>query len=197
MIMSLLAVLEPVALQGSSKVIAAVLFGIVLGFLIIKCDFAERKTVRENLTFANMKQTKTLLLALGLGVLVFSGLQRVHVLQSSVPSATFWGVLIGGVLSGIGLGVGGRVPSTAVAALASGKFYAFWVLLGMVLAIPAARLAAGAVPGMAADSQRITMSLKPGNGLFAFDSPVLWISASALMICLIMMLLGKRDDSGK
>lgn len=189
------AVLEPAALQGNIKLAVSIFFGMMLGILLVKCDFAERQTVKNNLVLSNVRLSKTLLLTLGLGLLIFSLLQTVHVVQSNLPVSTVWGVILGGILTGIGLGIGGLVPVTAVSALASGKLYAIWVLLGMILAIPAARIMRSILPGVAADSQVITMSIKPGNGIFSIDSPVLWISTTALALCVLMTLFGGKDEA--
>lgn len=191
----LLSAIEPVNLQGNEKLAAAIFFGIVLGILLVKCDFAERQTVKKNLTLGNTRLSKTLLLAMGLGMLIFALLQTVHVVQGNLPAATVWGVFAGGILTGIGLAIGGLVPVTAVTALASGRIYAIWVLLGMFLAIPTARFLRNVLPGMAANSQIFTLSLKPGNGIFAMNSPVLWISLAALVICALMTVFGGKDEA--
>ena len=191
----MIAALEPLALQGNVKLAAASLFGIMLGLVLVKCDFADRKLVKENLTFNNMKMVKTLLLALGLGMMGFALLRTTHAVQSNVPPTVFWGVLAGGVCTGIGLGIGGLIPVTAVAALASGRLYAIWVLLGMLLAIPAAKLLKMIFSGAGERfSSPVSASLEPTGGLFALNSPVLWVSAAALMLCVIMMLFGSRDE---
>ncbi|MBE6380150.1 MAG: hypothetical protein E7047_04400 [Lentisphaerae bacterium] len=191
----LLASLEPLALQGNVKLAVASIFGIVLGLVLVKCDFADRVLVKKNLTFASMKMAKTLLLALGIGMMAFALLRSTHAVQSNVTPAAFWGVLLGGLCTGIGLGIGGLVPVTAVAALASGRIYALWVLLGMLLAIPAAKLFKRLLPEAGERfSAPVSASLEPANGLFALNSPVLWVSAAALILCLIMMLFGNRDE---
>lgn len=191
----ILSSLEPLALHGNVKLAVAALFGIFLGLVLIKCDFADRLTVKKNLTFGNMKMAKTLLLALGLGMLGFALLRSTHAVQANVPVATFWGALLGGLCTGVGLGIGGLVPVSAVAALASGRIYALWVLLGMLLAIPAARLVKKLLPaGGGQVAAPLATSLEPGNGLFALNSPVMWVSAAALLLCVIMMLFGSRDE---
>ena len=189
------AALEPLTLEVNVKLAVAIIFGIFLGFLLVKCDFADRVKVKENLTFSSMKMAKTLLFALALGILVFALLRNWHILQAHCPDAYFWGVLLGGICMGLGLGIGGLVPVTAVAALASGRLYAIWVLLGMALAIPAARVIRSCCSGILERlSAPVSASLEPGNGVFALDSPVLWLSVITFVLCMIMQLLGKPDD---
>lgn len=190
----MMAALEPLSLAGNGKLAVAIIFGIFLGLLLVKCDFSDRKKVKENLTLSSMKMAKTLLLALSLGMIVFALLRSTHAVQSNIPVATFWGALIGGVCVGAGLGIGGLVPITAVAALASGRLYALWVLLGMFLAIPAAKYALKILPDITSDfSAPVKASLEPGNGLFALNSPVMWLSIVTLVLCLIMAALGVKE----
>ena len=190
-----IAALEPLTLEVNVKLAVAIIFGMFLGVLLVKCDFADRVKVKENLTFSSMKMAKTLLLVLSLGMLAFALLRNWHVLQAHCPEALFWGVLIGGVCTGLGLGIGGLVPITAVAALASGRLYAIWVLLGMALAIPAAKLVRDNCAGILEKfSTPVAASMEPGNGIFAPDSPVLWLSSITLLLCLIMHFCGKKDD---
>ena len=192
--MIMTAALEPLALQGNVKLAAAIIFGIFLGILLVKCEFFDRKKVKENLTLNSMKMIKTLLLALSLGMMAFALLRSTHIVQSNVPVMSFWGVLIGGILVGVGLGIGGLVPVTAVAALASGRLYAFWVLLGMFLAIPAAKYAAKVLPDLISDfSAPVNASLEPGNGIFALNSPVMWLSIITLVLCLFIAALGVKE----
>lgn len=192
--MIMTAALEPLALQGNVKLAAAIIFGIFLGILLVKCDFCDRKKVKENLTLNSMKMIKTLLLALSLGMMAFALLRSTHIVQSNVPVMSFWGVLIGGILVGVGLGIGGLVPVTAVAALASGRLYAFWVLLGMFLAIPAAKYTAKVLPDLISDfSAPVNASLEPGNGIFALNSPVMWLSIITLVLCLFIAALGVKE----
>ena len=190
---TVIAALKPLSLDGNLKLATAIIFGMFIGFLLTKCDFADRQKVKSNLTFASMKMAKTLLLALGLGVMAFALLRSTHLVQGNLPAATFWGVLLGGLCTGIGLGIGGLVPVTAVAALASGKLYAVWMLLGMLLAIPAAKFVSEKLFSGSGFSAPVNASLEPSSGIFAVNSPVLWISIAAIVLCLIMALLGAKD----
>ena len=115
---------EPLALSDEAKLAVAVIYGLFLGLLIVKCDFSDRVAVKDNLTFKSMRMLKVLLLSLGLGMIIFALLRDAHVVQEYTVNASFWGILIGGIVSGIGLGMNGLIPITAVSALASGRLYA-------------------------------------------------------------------------
>ena len=191
----LLSAIEPLSLQGNVKLAAAIIFGIFLGMLLIKCDFAERELVKKNLTFSSMKMSKTLLLSLAVGMVLFLLLRNSHIVQHHWPASDCWGVWLGGVLVGIGLGIGGLVPVTAVAALASGRLYAIWMIAGMLLAFPAVKFCKQLFPGLTDKfSAPVNISLETTGKIFTFDNPVLWISAIALLLCLIMHFLGARDS---
>lgn len=191
----LISAVEPLALQGNVKLAVAIIFGIFLGMLLVKCDFADRQQVKANLTFASMKMAKTLLLALSVGMVVFVLLRQVHVVQAHLPPATIWGVLLGGAAAGVGLGLGGLVPVTAVAALASGRLYAIWVIIGMLLAFPAAQFCRDTLgSAVSRFAVPVSVSMEPGNGIFASDSPVLWVSAIALLLCLILHFCGSKES---
>jgi hypothetical protein len=78
--------------------------------------------------------------------------------------------------------------------LASSRLYAFWVLLGMFLAIPAAKYAAKVLPDLISDcSAPVNASLEPGNGIFALNSPVMWLSIITLVLCLFIAALGVKE----
>lgn len=188
------AALEPLALQGNSRLAVAIIFGIVLGFLLVKCDLIDRVQVKSELTFGSMKLCKTLLLALALGMICFALLRSVHIVQMQLPSMTFWGTLTGGIMVGIGLGIGGLVPLTAVAALGAGRLYAVWFILGMVLAFPAAKfLREHCGTLLAKFNTPISVALEGSGDFWSSANPVLWISAAALVLSLIMHFCGSKD----
>lgn len=190
--------LEPLTLEVNVKLAVAIIYGIVLGFILVKCNFASREEVQKNLTFASTDMVKIILTVLGVGLIAFAMLRELHVLQAHCPETAFWGVLFGGVCVGVGLGVGGLVPLTAVAALASGKLYAVWTLLGMAAAIPAAKFLKEKFSGVVDKLDApVSASLEPGNGLWSVDSPVLWLAGITLLMVLVMHFCGAREASKK
>lgn len=191
----LLSAIEPLALEGSSKLAASIIFGLVLGVFLVKSNLSDRKQVLENLTFARTELTRMLLLALALGMIVFVLLRDIHCVQAHLPESTIWGVMLGGIISGIGLGIGGLVPVTALASLASGRIYALWVLLGMVLAIPAAKLLQKYIPEVIGNfSDPVNISLEPADSLFALNSPVLILSIVSLILCFVLQMFGPKSS---
>ena len=198
MIIPVIAALEPLTLEVNVKLAVAIIYGIILGFILVKCNFANREEVQKNLTFASTDMAKIILTMLGVGLIAFATLREQHVLQAHCPEAAFWGVLFGGICTGVGLGIGGLVPLTAVAALASGKLYAVWTLLGMAAAIPAAKILKEKFSGVVDKLDApVSASLEPGNGLWSVDSPVLWLGGITLLIVLVMHFCGAGTESKK
>ena len=191
----LFANIEPLALSGNIRVGAAVIYGIFLGVLLVKCGFADRMQVKENLTFKSMKMAKTLLLAAGLGMIVFALLKNFHAVQAHYPAPGFWSVLAGGIITGIGLGINGLAPISAVSALASGRLYAIWTLLGMALALPAASFIknnCGAV--LAKFNAPLNNVLQTEGSFWNLENPALWVAAAALLLFGIMACFGSKEN---
>ena len=46
--------LEPLALTGNGRMAVAIIYGMFLGVLLVKCGFSDRMEVKENLTFKSM-----------------------------------------------------------------------------------------------------------------------------------------------
>lgn len=192
------AALEPLALQGNYRLAAAILFGMLLGLALAKTGLMDRCMVRDALTLREFSLAKTVVLALGVGVMFFVLLRMAGVVQQQTSGGTFWGSLLGGVIAGVGLGVAGLTPVTAVAALGAGRFYTIWVLIGMLLAIPVVNAARDQLGELIRRySAPMESSLEPPHGLWAFDSPPLWIFSICVSLCLILMLFGGKNNGGK
>ena len=192
------AVLQPLALQGNYRLAAAILFGMLLGLALVKTGLTDRCMVRDALTLREFSLSKTMVLALGVGVLLFVLLRGTGLIQPHTTPCTFWGSLMGGVIAGVGLGIAGLAPSTAVAALGAGRLYSLWVLAGMLLAIPVVQTARGRLGELIQRfSAPMESSLEPPNGLWAFNSPPLWIFGICMSLCLILMLFGTKNSGEK
>ena len=187
--------LEPLALSGNVRVAVGMIYGIFLGVLLIKCGFADRMEVKDNLTFKSMKMVKILLLTAGLGMLVFALLKNWHIVQAHYPQPGFWGVLAGGIIMGIGLGWNGLVPVTAVSALASGRLYAVWSIIGMALAVPAAAFIRNNCGDLLAKFNAPLNNVLSVEGSFwSFDNPALWVAVIALLLFVIIACFGAKES---
>ena len=188
------AAVEPLALQGNYRLAGALLFGMLVGLVLAKLRLNDRAAVRDMLTLRDFTLLKTFLLALGAGVVVFVLFRKAGLVQQQSVPGTFWGSLSGGVLAGIGLGIAGLTPLTALAALGSGRLYALWVLAGMLLAVPVAQWVKAHLGELITRfGAPMASSLEPTGGLWAWNSPPLWIFA----ICLVLALILHIADRGK
>ncbi len=191
-----LANIEPLALSGNTRIGAAVIYGIFLGVLLVKCGFADRVQVKENLTFKSMQMAEILLLATGLGMIVFTLLKSYHMIQPHYPAPGFWSVLAGGIVMGIGLGMNGLVPVTAVAALASGRLYALWSLLGMALALPVAAFIKNNFPEVLEKfNAPLNNVLQVEGSFWSLENPALWVAGIALILFIICACFGVKEKN--
>ncbi|MBR7144431.1 MAG: YeeE/YedE family protein [Lentisphaeria bacterium] len=187
--------LEPLALTGNIRMAVAIIYGIFLGILIIKCGFSDRVEVKENLTFKSMKMVRILLFSAGLGMIVFVLLKNFHIVQSHYPQPGFWSVLAGGIIMGIGLGWNGLVPLTAVSALASGRLYAVWSIVGMALAVPAAALIRNNCGNVLAKFNAPLNDVLNREGSFwSWENPALWVAGTALLLFAITACFGTKES---
>ncbi len=135
--------MEPLALTGNYKLAAAIVIGLLVGCWLIRSDLAWREKVQESFLLKNGLWLKTFLFAIAIGTLIFycgkwAGIERLN-----VRPAYLWGAVTGGIIAGIGIAVCGKIPVTAVASLACGRIFSFWVILGFITAFPVVKLISG------------------------------------------------------
>lgn len=190
--------IEPLDLQGNIRLAVAILYGMILGVLLVKFDLADRSKIKQDLTFTSMSTIKMLLLALGLGMVAFALLRNMHTVQAHWQETDFWGVLTGGLCVGIGLGIGGLLPLTVITSLAAGRLYSVWFVLGMILAFPAAKslhdLLGSALKNFSAP---VSAKLETSGDVWNAGNPFLWISAFLIMLCIIMQIFGSKEKPAK
>lgn len=189
------AAIEPLALSENVKMAVAVIYGLFLGVLLVKCGFDNRVEVKDNLTFKSMKMVRILLLASGAGMIVFALMRNFHVVQAHYPAPGLWGVLAGGIIMGVGLGMNGLVPITAVAALASGRVYALWSIIGMALALPAAAVIRNYCGSILEKFNTPLNNMFSSEGSFwSLENPALWVAAAALLLYGVIACFGSREN---
>lgn len=132
--------MDPLGLTGQQRLAAGIILGASLGFGLVKSGLARRRSVMDALTIRDANALKTLLFSLGVGVAMFQILHQFGVVGLNTRPATFWGSIIGGGVTGIGLAICGFFPASGVAGLAMGRVHAIWPLAGMLAAIPFVRL---------------------------------------------------------
>jgi hypothetical protein len=184
--------MHPLALEGNWRIVAGILLGIVFGFLLVKSRIVWRKTLMDQLFLKNTYFMKTFLVSIAVGSILFFFCEKWGVVQSQFRPMFFWGALIGGLLTAIGLTLCGQIPSSTVAALGSGRLYAIWVLAGMLLAVPVVHIVSGWL------SETVYTWTSPFeaptlNELFTSGQPCFWIAGASIIACLFLEFV--RNDS--
>jgi hypothetical protein len=80
---------------------------------------------------------KMFLVSICVGTVLFHFAAKAGLVHPHFRPMFFWGAAAGGLLTAVGLAICGHVPATAVAGLGGGRIYSLWVLVGMMIAMPA------------------------------------------------------------
>ncbi len=178
--------MEPLGLTGNYKLAAAIIMGMVTGFVIMKSDLPWRDSVLTMLRLRNGRLIKTILLALALGLVGFYFGQHYGLVRTHVPPTFFWPALIGGILCGLGLVAAALTPAGALVSIAAGKFYAIWVLIGMMIALPAVKVVSGVLERtLYTWSEPLSMP-EAVPELFSAGNPVLYAAGTLLALLLLV-----------
>ncbi|MDD2403829.1 MAG: YeeE/YedE thiosulfate transporter family protein [Victivallaceae bacterium] len=201
--MYLIAEITPLALSGNYRLAIAMLMGIAFGFLLIKAEFPIGKTVRANLALKAGGISKCFLLSIAVGTILFAVLSTRGMVNLHIRPSYFWPSLLGGLLTGLGTALCGRVPITAVAALAAGRIHMIWTLAGMALGLFVVGTASKWLSGTIFTWGSKLPAPQSSSSLFSFAHPVAWILIfTGLAILLLHFTLpggngGSGDNSEK
>ena len=166
--------MHPLDLSDNYKLAAAIIVGMAFGFVFIKSDLAWPKSL-----------IKTVLLTLAAGAVLFYCARRLGLAEVRVRPSYFWGSLLGGVITGIGMVLCAMTPMTALSCLATGRFYAIWPIVGMLLALPAVRLVSEQLSrSIYRWSEPMSAPWEP-SVFWAVDNPALY--AAGILIVLLLL----------
>jgi hypothetical protein len=188
--------MEPLALGGTYRVVAAILFGVALGFILIRSELAWRKTLLDQLSMKNSQFFKTLFTSLAVGILLFYLLKRFGIVHLNIRPTYFWGATLGGMICAAGVVFCGQVPTTAVAAIGAGRIYAIWVFAGMMIALPFVQYISKNI------SETIYTWPKPTNysdrldQFFSGGNIYLWFAGASVILCLFFGFIQSDKKSG-
>lgn len=110
----------------------AIPLGLFFGFALYYVGATENKNIIDMLTFRNLSLAKIILGAIGFASLCVGILNLFHFIPPShfdIKEMNI-GVILGGAIFGIGFGLIGSCPGTAVAALFTSFKRAVWIVLG-------------------------------------------------------------------
>ena len=118
-----------------TTIILAIVLGAAFGFALDRIGATNPDYIIGMLRLSRLHLMKTIMFAVGLSsILLFAGLLAgiVDANHLSVKTA-YIGVLIGGALLGVGFAAAGYCPGTGLAAAATGRFDAWFFVLGGLL----------------------------------------------------------------
>ena len=133
--------MHPLALDGVWKVTAALLLGFVFGIILIRSKLAFRKTLMDQFSFRDNTFAITFLVSMAVGVPLYYFGKTYGLIHFKNETYQVWGIVIGAILTGIGVALSGHIPSTAIASAAAGRLYSLWIFFGMLMAFPLLRWA--------------------------------------------------------
>ena len=132
--------MHPITLTGAPRIVAALLLGLAFGFVLQHSKLASRKTLIDQFSFKDNTFAITFLVSVAVGVPIFYFTSKYNIIKLDPCNYQFWGVIIGAILTGIGVAFCGHIPITSIASIGSGKLYSLWILLGMLAAFPLLKL---------------------------------------------------------
>ena len=75
-----------------------------------------------------------------IGVPLFYFFAKYNLIRMDYNHYQFWAVVIGAIVTGLGVSFCGHIPITAIASFGTGKLYSLWIFLGMLTAFPLLKL---------------------------------------------------------
>jgi hypothetical protein len=188
--------MEPLALGGTYRIVAAVLFGIALGFILIRSELAWRKTLLDQLSMGNSQFFKTLFTSIAVGVILFYLLKKFGIVHLNIRPTYFWGSALGGMICAAGVVFCGQIPSTAIAAIAAGRIYAIWVFAGMMLALPFVQYVSKSLSGTINAWPQPTNYSDRLDQFFSGGNIFLWFAGASVILCLFFEFIQSDKKSG-
>jgi len=116
-----------------SMILYGLITGILFGFLLQKARVIRYDKQLGALRLMDMTIVKFMLSTVLVAMVGTYLLKDLGLVKLSVKPALLGGVILGGLLFGIGWGLLGYCPGTALGALGEGRFDAFWGILGMLV----------------------------------------------------------------
>ena len=132
--------MHPLYITGIPRLIVALLLGFLLGFILLRSKLALRKTLVDQFSFKDNTFAITVLVSMVVGIPFFYFLAKYNLIKLDSNSYQFWAIVIGAVITGLGVSFCGHIPITAIASFGSGRLYSLWIFLGMLAAFPLLRL---------------------------------------------------------
>ena len=186
--------MHPLNLPETYKLVCAAAVGVLYGIVLYKSGLADAGKVRAALGLRNGRLVMTVLLALGLGALLFYGTRILGLTTVQVRAGYLWGSLFGGTFCGVGIALCGLAPTSAVAALGSLRLSALWAVAGMILAIPFVNVITDVLSKTVYSWHRLSCPPEPTE-FFSMSDPVLYVALGmGVLLGLVYFTLGDREE---
>jgi hypothetical protein len=114
------------------SLIYGIVTGIIFGFLAQKAQVLRYDKQVGALRFIDMTILKFMLSAIVVGAIGIYLFKDLGVIKLSMKETSIGALVVGGLLFGIGWGLLGYCPGTAVGALGEGRIDGLWGILGML-----------------------------------------------------------------
>ena len=132
--------MHPLQISENAKLLAALFIGILFGFILVKSALSNRKTFMDQFTFKDNSFAIIFFISITVGVPLCYFFTKYGIINLHPSNYRFWPIVVGAILTGVGLVLCGHIPITAIASFGTGKLYSLIVLLGMLLAFPVTKL---------------------------------------------------------
>jgi len=116
-----------------NMLIMGLLTGMLFGFLLQKARVVRYDKQIGALRFQDMTIVKFMLSTVLVAMVGTYLLKDLELVKLSIKPTLLGGVILGGLLFGVGWGLLGYCPGTALGALGEGRFDALWGILGMLV----------------------------------------------------------------
>ena len=188
--------MSPLALDGSAALGTAILLGFMLGFVLVKSDFAWDTSFVKFLSLRSARLLKIFLLTLAFGAVGFYFCARAGAVRVNAAPGYMWSLILGGVLSGGGMALAGFFPAGAVTALGAGRLYAIWTLVGMGAAILCKPFISKVIREPWCWGESLP-DPKLATEAFGIGNMVWAVAFGAILLTAVIQLLMKEDEGDK
>ena len=113
-------------------ILSAIILGTIFGFILQRNGVTNNNAILNMLSLRNFELMKKILLGIGASCVILFILSSINLANSEHFSVKnmYWGVILGGAIFGLGWGITGFCPGTALVALGEGNKKAFAFILG-------------------------------------------------------------------
>ena len=131
------------------NIILAIILGLFFGFALQRVGATNPQNIINMLRLKDLHLMKAIFFAIGISSILLFMFMNIGIIDSGHLSvkSSYFGVVIGGVLLGLGFAIAGYCPGTALSALADGRKDALFFVCGGLLGALLYTLVYGSIKG--------------------------------------------------